>query len=97
MPPPGTGAWPWRARFAAAAPAASCTLVTAPAASISELIVPLPMFPAAIVPLMPAAFTPPAKTAYGAGVNAWRGASSVNAPPPFVRTPISSQRSAPGN
>ena len=41
--------------------------------------------------------TLPAVTAYGEAVNGCRGASVVNAPLPLVRTPISSQRAAPGN
>src|SRR5262249_43218740 len=68
---------------------------TAPLASMFELIVPLPMLAPEIVPVIPAAFTPPAKIAYGDGLIGCRGTRVTNPPAPLVRTAISNQRGGP--
>jgi len=86
--------------LAAAAPLASwlavmellamLAAVTAPVANCALVIVPARMELPLIGPV-----TWPAVIAYGVVVSGWRGLNVANAPPPFVRRPISSHRLAP--
>src|SRR5262245_23930655 len=70
--------------------------VTTLGGSCAAVSVPV-MFAAATELALPAVAAFAARTAYGVAVSGCLGLRVANAPPPFVRTPISSQRSAPGN